>query len=1213
MSSKPAYLGRMTIMPRAFDSFYDAVSDTLLAYNCSKGGLRLSQGRRGVQFICLAQRIILSILLCSVVLPVEAAPSSSASALTNMRKRAEEITIPTRVKTLQNTSIPTISVYFPIPEVSDRWAALVSTLYMAADDLFETDPNLWVDIRVSRILNRSDAFEESEDAARSGGVAGFLGDAMYAEVAQVAARFQIPMCEGMDTRSQLSDRGKYPTLFRTIPSAESELAAMYSLVRYLGFSKVAIVPADNDTDSSSVFIMASKYNLSVQAMYLEPETATGCARIEQSLRANTAADALVVVLILSKHFAATCLESLAANANLAKKATWVLDQAAMSVVSSVKASGMFAVSRIEGSGEAYANVLSKWRDPAYQSRYPHISAFDVPPAGFMFVRSCLEVMINGFNQKLSQSGLQSVVSRQMNVPADFTFPSLETSTGRIDFRPGTADRAGSFNIHYHNGTSFVLVGVLNESMQIDLRQSLDTFGWVNASVPSVAVGESGRSNASLATGLSVGGGILIIGLAVYIYYRCRAARSDLNKSTEEEEEVGLQSNANNIGINVSGTGQQALNILARMKEQDQKRNRPCLTDFQIQILTDALTSGGNSAYDPTFELSPTNGPPVDAELQEFLMNTMLATGKRRTAVDGHLIPVSTATLNAAPPSTPIPLQDDEPPGLTREKSLFKQLKSSAHSLVSNRLHDAEAGTREGSEAASPEGPHFKSDRTEELKHASAAKFAMKREFSNESYLLAGTVARSKTTKAGALKSLNSQQPSLARRISTFATHAFSPAGMTQSPVKDSMEPKEFAMSPLSSSVFIAVPDLNRPYFESKFMQNATEDLQTISMSPINDYLNSACLTWGIDMFKLCDLSEGHPLYFSGMWIVEKTDFLDRYRIGTGKFKSWLLMMEREYSPLPYHNRLHAADVLQGFNYMAFHGQWASAFTPIEKFAGLLAAIGHDIDHTGFSNQFLVKSRHPMAIMYSDSSVNEFHHSAHMFTTTLESESNIFSGFTVEEFEEMRRIVIKLIVATDMGKHFEIMSKFQTKMAATGFAKLDTQENRLLVLEIALKCSDLSNPSKPQDIAVQWSFCIMEEFYRQGDEERKHGLPVSNFMDRQNPNVAKCQIGFIDLLVAPLFNTWISFNRDDDANNATMRSNISHNKKLWQHVSASSKQESGSARSNAVSLIAKSLSSIDPSAVVTTSMSNGRGGTPEVPQVPEIFVMQASERSIPVLE
>ncbi|KAJ3080549.1 cAMP-specific 3',5'-cyclic phosphodiesterase 4D, partial [Rhizoclosmatium hyalinum] len=208
-------------------------------------------------------------------------------------------------------------------------------------------------------------------------------------------------------------------------------------------------------------------------------------------------------------------------------------------------------------------------------------------------------------------------------------------------------------------------------------------------------------------------------------------------------------------------------------------------------------------------------------------------------------------------------------------------------------------------------------------------------------------------------------------------------------------------------------------------------------------------------------------------------------------------------------------VLQSFYFLAFHGQWGSKFTPIEKLAGIIAAVGHDIDHPGLSNQFLVKARDPSAIMYSDASVNEYHHSAHMFSITLASQYNIFANLTSEEYDEMRRIIIKLILATDMGKHFEMLSKFKTKIQSSGFRNLDTQENRLMVLEIALKCGDLNNPSRCQEIAVQWAHCIMEEFYRQGDKEKELGFPISNFMDRHNSNVAKCQVGFIDLLVAPL--------------------------------------------------------------------------------------------------
>ncbi|KAJ3029359.1 UNVERIFIED_CONTAM: cAMP-specific 3',5'-cyclic phosphodiesterase 4B [Siphonaria sp. JEL0065] len=311
-------------------------------------------------------------------------------------------------------------------------------------------------------------------------------------------------------------------------------------------------------------------------------------------------------------------------------------------------------------------------------------------------------------------------------------------------------------------------------------------------------------------------------------------------------------------------------------------------------------------------------------------------------------------------------------------------------------------------------------------------------------------------------------------------------------------------------------------------------------------------------------------------------------------------MEKEYRPLPYHNCIHASDVLQSFYYLAFHSQWGSKFSNIEKLAGIIAAVGHDIDHPGVSNQFLVKARDPIAIMYSDASVNEYHHSAHMFSVTLSSQYNIFSSFSNDEFEEVRRIIIKLILATDMGKHFEILSKFKTKVQSTGFRNLDTQENRLLVLEIALKCGDLNNPSKNQEIAVQWAYCIMEEFYRQGDKERELGFPISNFMDRNNSNVAKCQVGFIDLLVAPLYGTWALLSKEDN-DNSIMKSNINTNKKMWQHIANIQADPNFSQMRS----FAKSSSSIASCIVKPSNIPN----PPAVPALPEIFVMRASGKSL----
>jgi cAMP-specific phosphodiesterase 4 len=55
------------------------------------------------------------------------------------------------------------------------------------------------------------------------------------------------------------------------------------------------------------------------------------------------------------------------------------------------------------------------------------------------------------------------------------------------------------------------------------------------------------------------------------------------------------------------------------------------------------------------------------------------------------------------------------------------------------------------------------------------------------------------------------------------------------------------------------------------------------------------------------------------------------------------------------------------------------------------------------------------------------------------------------------------------------------------------------------CADLSNPAKPLPVYRQWVQRISEEFYRQGDLEKKAGLPVSAMCDRNSTNLEKSQV------------------------------------------------------------------------------------------------------------
>jgi hypothetical protein len=64
---------------------------------------------------------------------------------------------------------------------------------------------------------------------------------------------------------------------------------------------------------------------------------------------------------------------------------------------------------------------------------------------------------------------------------------------------------------------------------------------------------------------------------------------------------------------------------------------------------------------------------------------------------------------------------------------------------------------------------------------------------------------------------------------------------------------------------------------------------------------------------------------------------------------------------------------------------------------------------------------------------------------------------------------------------------------------------------------LSNPAKDfERVTYPWAVAVMSEFFEQGDQERSVNAPITPMNDRQSTVMAKCQIGFVDFVVAPLY-------------------------------------------------------------------------------------------------
>ncbi|XP_055474706.1 cAMP-specific 3',5'-cyclic phosphodiesterase 4C isoform X2 [Psammomys obesus] len=283
--------------------------------------------------------------------------------------------------------------------------------------------------------------------------------------------------------------------------------------------------------------------------------------------------------------------------------------------------------------------------------------------------------------------------------------------------------------------------------------------------------------------------------------------------------------------------------------------------------------------------------------------------------------------------------------------------------------------------------------------------------------------------------------------------------------------------------------------------------------------------WGLDVFKVAELSGNRPLTAVIFSVLQERHLLETFRIPGDTLLRFLLTLEGHYhADVAYHNSLHAADVVQSAHVLLATPALQAVFTDLEVLAALFACAIHDVDHPGVSNQFLINTHSELALMYNDMSVLENHHLAVGFKLLQAENCDIFRNLSAKQRLSLRRMVIDMVLATDMSKHMSLLADLKTmvetkKVTSLGVLLLDNYSDRIQVLQSLVHCADLSNPAKPLPLYRRWTERIMAELFRQGDRERAAGLDVSPMCDKHTASVEKSQVGFIDYIAHPLWETW----------------------------------------------------------------------------------------------
>lgn len=135
---------------------------------------------------------------------------------------------------------------------------------------------------------------------------------------------------------------------------------------------------------------------------------------------------------------------------------------------------------------------------------------------------------------------------------------------------------------------------------------------------------------------------------------------------------------------------------------------------------------------------------------------------------------------------------------------------------------------------------------------------------------------------------------------------------------------------------------------------------------------------------------------------------------------------------------------------------------------------------------------------------------------------------VAEQDEEAELQVKDIFESKGDKspldNFDMQSYMEGNASSTTVARsnspmsgksLNSRERQMLC-QIVLHAADISNALRPWPICERWSDLVCEEFFRQGDEERKHGLPLSPNMDRSQVTQSTIGLQFGDFVVSPYF-------------------------------------------------------------------------------------------------
>jgi len=271
-----------------------------------------------------------------------------------------------------------------------------------------------------------------------------------------------------------------------------------------------------------------------------------------------------------------------------------------------------------------------------------------------------------------------------------------------------------------------------------------------------------------------------------------------------------------------------------------------------------------------------------------------------------------------------------------------------------------------------------------------------------------------------------------------------------------------------------------------------------------------------NVFKLSAASNNQELFFLMNHLFSLYNFDSTLKINKNTYRNYFLSINQAYRKNSYHNSIHGCDVTQTIYFLIkkLNVDSICTLSDLELFSVFFASAIHDVDHPGNNNNWEIAIKSSLALSYNDKAVLENYHICKAFCIARKQDQNVFSNFSLKEYNQSRGIIISTVLSTDMANHFPDLASLNAKNK-NGEINQAGNDKQFLLNQL-VHASDISNPMKPIEIYKEWVERVFTEFFNQGDMEKANNIKVSFLCDRNTTNIIDSQIGFIDGIVFPLF-------------------------------------------------------------------------------------------------